>query len=243
MKISGFLLPCALNNTQNTIFDIAIVIDVLRATTTLQFAAKACPKMIIPCATLDEARELHKTLPTALLCGEREGMLPDGFNLGNSPQEYTPEKVSGKILVFASTNGSGALIAARKIASRTITCCLRNTSAVASKLHELGAQNVAIICAGQNKRFSLEDTFCAGMLAQILTKKTPDIVLDDSISAARAIYTYFNTSIFNVATHAQYLQNSLGYDNDIYIASQIDADDFCLEYNGEQIFIMHTNIE
>jgi len=236
MRISGFLLPCALNNVHTTDFDAAIVIDVLRATTTLQFAAKACPKKIIPCATLEKALELHKVMPHALLCGEREGMLPEGFHLGNSPQEYTLQKVNGKTLIFASTNGSGALIATHQIGARVLTCCLRNVSAVTSKLNEFGAQKIAIVCSGQNKRFSLEDTFCAGKLAQALMEKAPNVTVDDSISAAIAVCQHFETTVFNIATHAQYLQNSLGYNEDIYIASQLNADDFCLEYDGEQVF-------
>ena len=92
---------------------VALIVDVLRATTTLTVALRHGAAGVIPAATPEEGVALGRQHPGALLCGEREGRILPGYDLGNSPFEYTAERVAGRTLVFASTNGSQALLLAR----------------------------------------------------------------------------------------------------------------------------------
>ena len=104
----------------------------------------------------------------ALLCGERNGKLIEGFNLSNSIKEYIPEIVSGKTLIFSSTNGTPALMKS-KFARNCIVLGFANISRVAQYLKALN-EDFIILCAGKSGEFSLEDTVCAGMLIEELSK-------------------------------------------------------------------------
>jgi 2-phosphosulfolactate phosphatase len=139
----------------------AVVIDVLRATTTLTMALANGARAVIPIRTPAEALALCDRHPDTLACGERDGRIVPGFDLGNSPFEYPRERVAGKTLAFASTNGSLALLAARR-ARRRIPAAFINARAVVERIR--GEREVAIVCAGRLGGFSLEDAACAGLL-------------------------------------------------------------------------------
>lgn len=163
----------------------AVVIDVLRATTTIVYALAAGANRVIPCGEIEEARQLAAKLPpgTTLLGGERGGLKIDGFDLGNSPTDYAPSVVAGKTLVFTTTNGTRALIRARE-ARRVIAAAFANLNAVVRWLgNETGP--VHIICAGTDGKVTLEDILCAGSIIQGLGKAVADIsVADDSTRLA-----------------------------------------------------------
>jgi len=146
----------------------AVVIDVLRATSTLMVALAHGATRIIPVATPEEALALRARTPDALLCGEREGLRIAGFDLGNSPDEYGPAVVVGRPLIFASTNGSIALLAAAR-ARRRILAAFVNLQAAADRL--TGAVEVAIVAAGKLGRFAIEDAACAGLLCRRLRER------------------------------------------------------------------------
>ena len=139
----------------------AVIVDVLRATTTLTVALANGARGVIPVASPGEAIALRDARPDLLACGERDGRIVAGFDLGNSPFEYTGERVGGRTLAFASTNGSLAMLAARG-AGRRVLAAFVNMGAVVDRVrHE---REIAIVCAGKLGRFSLEDAACAGML-------------------------------------------------------------------------------
>jgi 2-phosphosulfolactate phosphatase len=138
-----------------------VVVDVLRATTTLTVALANGARGVEPTATPEEALALRAARPGSLACGERDGRIVPGFDLGNSPFEYTRERVAGRGLVFASTNGSQAMIAAGG-ARRLVLAAFVNAAAVVERLR--GESGVTIVCAGKVGGFSLEDTACAGLL-------------------------------------------------------------------------------
>lgn len=143
----------------------AVVVDVLRATSTLARAFEQGATRVIPAATVAEAFELRGRIPDALLCGEREGKPVPGFDLGNSPFEYERSRLSGRPLVFASTNGSQALLLAAG-ASRTLLAAFVNASAVIERL--AGEQEVWLIASGKLGRPSLEDLACVGWIVRAL---------------------------------------------------------------------------
>jgi 2-phosphosulfolactate phosphatase len=144
-----------------------VAIDVLRATSTLTVALAAGAAKIVPLAHPEDALAMRARYPGTLACGERDGRKVPGFDLGNSPLEYTADRVEGRTLAFASTNGSRAL---RSLSGcgRIVLASFLNVTAVAAELE--GAAWVRIVCAGQLGRFSLEDAACAGRLCAELAR-------------------------------------------------------------------------
>lgn len=142
----------------------AVVIDVLRATTTLTFARLRGAGAVTPLLEPDAALTMQRD-DGALACGEREGRIVPGFDLGNSPFEYTEERVRGRRLAFASTNGAVAMLWTHA-ARRRVLAAFVNLSAVADRVHH--EPLVVIVCAGKLGRFALEDAACAGLLVERL---------------------------------------------------------------------------
>jgi len=139
----------------------AVIVDVLRATTTLTVALANGARAVIPTATPEQALALRAAWPGTLACGERNGRIVPGFDLGNSPAEYTADRVGGRTLAFASTNGSLALLAAAR-AKRRVLAAFVNASAVVASIRR--EPRVTMVCAGKLGGFSLEDAACAGLL-------------------------------------------------------------------------------
>ncbi len=147
---------------------VAVVIDVLRATSTLVVALANGAAGVIAAGTVEAGFALKRRHPQGLLCGERDGRRVSGFDLGNSPSEYEPGRVRGRILLFASTNGSQALgLAAR--ARRRLLGAFVNASAVIEEASRAG--EVWLIAAGKLGRFSLEDAACAGWIVRGLASR------------------------------------------------------------------------
>jgi 2-phosphosulfolactate phosphatase len=168
-----------------------VVIDAIRATTSISTALAAGAARVIPVQTPADALERAKALPEALACGERNGLPPDGFDLGNSPREYSRERVAGRTLVFTTSNGTAAMArAARGRALRL--ACFRNLGAVARAVAgavERGDEppGIGIVCAGRQGRVSMDDAWCAGHLVDRLVRVLPEIRLADGARAARAL--------------------------------------------------------
>ena len=144
---------------------VAVVIDVLRATTTMIHALAAGCDAIIPCGEIDEARRLASTLPagSALLAGERQGLPIEGFDLGNSPGDCTPANCSGRTMVMTTTNGTRAILASLE-AERVLVAAFVNRKATIEAL-KLAALPIHLVCAGTDGQISLEDAMFAGALA------------------------------------------------------------------------------
>jgi 2-phosphosulfolactate phosphatase len=143
----------------------AIVVDVLRATTTVVAACAAGCAAIIPVADPGQARERAAALPAdgVLLAGERGGEPIPGFHLGNSPLEFTPERVRDRTILLTTTNGTAAMLSAGAAGVAAVGA-LTNVSAVADWA-VLQGRDVAVLCAGDDGAFSLEDAVCAGLVA------------------------------------------------------------------------------
>ncbi len=228
MIVRTILTPSSLDNLSDGGFDVAVVIDVLRATTTLLYAISAGASKIVPVSTLDEAFELEKKYDNAILCGEREGRKVPGFHLGNSPSEYTEESVGGKVIIYASTNGSVMLNKVRRFADKIFLASLRNVGAAANRVIFENPEKLLIACSGLERFFSLEDTYCAGMLIEKIASRVKNLDIDDSTTMARILFQYFSYDIermFKNSVHARYLGDKLGLKKDIIQAGEIDSDD------------------
>jgi 2-phosphosulfolactate phosphatase len=140
-----------------------VAVDVLRATSTLTRARESGAARIVPFASPGEAIAYREAHPGALACGERGGRIVPGFDLGNSPWEFDRERVGGRTLAFASTNGSRAMLALAGCGQRCLGAFV-NASAVVRALAP--AARVAIVCAGKEGAFALEDAACAGWIVR-----------------------------------------------------------------------------
>lgn len=166
---------------------VAVAVDVLRATTTLVHAfASGCATAWV-CAEVDEARAKAATLPAgaALLAGERGGVKLPGFDLGNSPKEYSARVCRGKTLVFTSTNGTRALVRASE-AETVYAAAFVNLSATLARLRA-DRRPVHVVCAGYEGEPALEDTLFAGALVDGLSETEP-VRLNDSARLAWDAY-------------------------------------------------------
>ena len=159
----------------------AVALDVLRATTTLAFARRNGAARVIPFASPAEAVAFRDAHPGALACGEREGRIVPGFDLGNSPGEFTRERVEGRALAFASTNGSRALLAASRCRRRL----LGSFAALSAVVQALASEReIWLVCAGKLGSFALEDAACAGAIAARLTARGAELANDAARLAA-----------------------------------------------------------
>ncbi|HEY0341988.1 MAG TPA: 2-phosphosulfolactate phosphatase [Steroidobacteraceae bacterium] len=155
------------------------MIDVIRATTTIISALAHGADGVRPVAGIDEAFALKAANPGALLAGERGGQPLPGFDLGNSPEEFTPERVKGRRIILTTTNGTQALAACAG-ARRVLAAAFVNLNAVAARLRELGPPWL-IVCAGCNGEFGFDDAAVAGALAEALGVDDPLVPLYRSV--------------------------------------------------------------
>jgi 2-phosphosulfolactate phosphatase len=144
--------------------EICVVIDILRATSTIVTALAEGATALIPFASVEQARHRHRSQPTARLAGEQGGLPPAGFAFGNSPREMTSLQVRGHTLLHATTNGTRALAACAS-AKKVIVGSFLNFRAVLRDL-TTSTDPITFICAGTGDDFSLEDALFAGALAQ-----------------------------------------------------------------------------
>ena len=161
-----------------------VVVDVLRATTTIIEGLAAGATAVVPCLSIDDARRRAKEFEAgqSLLGGERGGRPIDGFDLGNSPAEYTAARVTGKSVVLTTTNGTKALLHCGA-GSEILIGALVNLSAVCSWLPAGGNAPVDIVCAGTDGQITREDVLFAGAVAERVA--AAGFQLDDSAEIAR----------------------------------------------------------
>jgi 2-phosphosulfolactate phosphatase len=206
----------------------AVVIDVLRASSTIVAALAAGAQALYPVDSTEEAIKLVTSLGRAdtLLAGERKGLKIEGFDLGNSPREFTPEAVDGKKIVMTTTNGTRALVAA-SAADRVVVASMLNLSAVARSL--AGASHVAVVCAGKEGRFAIEDALCAGMLLARLAGGA-ELELADAGRAALALAGQFGADAgFLSGTAAGRALAEIGLAEDVDWCARVDVHDFVPE--------------
>ena len=173
---------------------VCIVVDVLRATTSITVMIAGGCQDIVLCETVDAATEIGRR-ESRLLCGERGGLRPEHFDYGNSPSQLAAIGAAGRAVAFATSNGTRAL----QLAGRSplvLAGCLRNASAVAGfALSEAVARGLSlqVVCSGRDygRAFALDDVYCAGCITdRVLAAADPSAapVLTDGAAAARMLY-------------------------------------------------------
>lgn len=201
-----------------------VVIDVLRATTTLVHALAAGAREVVPCGTIDEARQAAARLADQkpLLGGERGGVRIEGFDLGNSPDEYRAEAVAGRTLVFTTSNGTRAMLRARQ-ARRILLAAFVNRAAALAAL--AGEDSVDLLCAGTHGEVTGEDVLLAGALVEGLADRCPPESLNDQAWLARDAWrTAKQGPLADVLRLSRGGRNLLaeGFPHDIATAAQLD---------------------
>lgn len=195
MKIDVAFLPQAVK--QSDISNCTcIVLDVFRATTSIVTAMANGCKTIVPVSNIEEAYAMASQAEAALFAGERQSIRIEGFDFGNSPFEFSADKVKDQTIIMTTTNGTIA-IAATEEAYLTLIGSFINAEAVCRQAVKHG-KDIMIVCAGTDQLFSLEDALCAGLLVSILHQQV-DLVMTDSARGAWLMYNGAEKSIVEMA--------------------------------------------
>ena len=177
---------------------VTVVVDVIRATTTIAHAVGQGYSRVLACGEIDQARQLHARLRNgAVLAGEVACVKPDGFDLGNSPAEYAEGPALGETLVLATTNGTRAIVSAAADADAVLVGSLANLTAcaaAAARLARDGEQDVLVQCAGVEGAFALDDAYVAGRFVAELRVWLAEWVVTDAAVAAEVLSDGFPSS-------------------------------------------------
>lgn len=223
----------------------AVVIDVLRAATTVCHALAAGARSVVPVAEVEAARQLAAELQieNTVLGGEREGKQIDGFDLDNSPLQYTPERVGDRTVVFTTTNGTRALQRCVE-ADRVLLGTFNNLSAVVRAVRR-SAGTVHLVCSGTRGQVTAEDVLFAGAVLDALGLEIERFRFAGDETGIALDYYLLNAQ----DALLQALQESLGGRNvialglnaDVERAAEIDRFDFVPEYDPATGRITRSN--
>ncbi len=223
MKIEVFFSPASVDELGMRGRNV-VIIDVLRASTTICTAIRNGAREVIPTPDIENATKISANLSgdSRLLGGERQGKKIDGFDLGNSPLEYSPEKVGGKTIVFTTTNGAGAIYKCR-YASMALVGGFVNVSSIVQTIIDIGG-TWTILCSGRQGAFSVEDATCAGMIISNV-KEAAKVETDDAGLTAVILYKNFKKNLLGMmkrSTHGKYLI-SIGFEEDLKFCADVDS--------------------
>lgn len=227
---------------------VVAAIDVLRASTTIAAALANGAKNVVPLDSADEAitRAKQFTRSEVRLGGERKMLPIPGFDLGNSPREYTREAVEGKTVLLTTTNGTAMLTqlpGARDVAIASYV----NFSAVATLLRAAlrGGADVTLVCAGRDRMFSLEDAACAGRFARAVSKEVAGTELSDGAFACTVIDRKYGDrldQLFADSEHGQALLDA-GFAQDLEACAEVDKYPVIPIYQDRQITLLGPDRE
>jgi 2-phosphosulfolactate phosphatase len=213
----------------NVLPDCAIVVDVLRATTTIATALNAGAEAVQVFSDIDSLLQTSENWPAdkRIRVGERGGAKVEGFDLGNSPLSCTPEFVKNKRLFMTTTNGTRSLerIQATPV---VLTAAFINRRAIVEYLIAKSPETVWVLGSGWEGSFSLEDTACAGAVAQNLVHEMgyplDDFAGNDEVFAAISLYSQWQNNLFELLNHASHGQRllRLGCYEDLQYCAQED---------------------
>ncbi|MDC3077813.1 2-phosphosulfolactate phosphatase family protein [Prochlorococcus sp. AH-716-O05] len=209
--------------------DIAVVIDILRATTTISWALKNGADSIQVFSDLELLKNTAKKWDEhkRLMLGERGGKMIDGFDLGNSPLSVTKETVQGKRLFMSTTNGTKSLKKVQNV-EYLFALALPNRKAVAERIISLNKKNVLILGSGWEGSYSLEDSLAAGALAfYIMENFNSEVnILNDELQSSLALWDAWKNDILKclkTATHGKRLTSLGDYEDDFKCCSELDC--------------------
>ena len=209
--------------------DCAVVIDVLRATTTIATALDAGAEAVLAFSNIEELKRQSDSCPQdkRIRAGERGGTKVEGFDLGNSPLDCTPQVVKDKRLFLTTTNGTRALQRVAK-SPQVIAAAQVNRLAAVNYILETQPETVWMVGSGWQGDYSVEDTACAGAIAQSILQQSDSPLIDlfgnDEVIGAIALYEHWKDNLLNVFRQCSHGQRLLRLDGeeDIKYCSQTD---------------------
>jgi 2-phosphosulfolactate phosphatase len=217
-----------------------VVIDVLRATTTIVRALESGARAVIPCLEPDDAIAVKRRLnrENVLLGGERDSVRISGFDLDNSPSSYTPTICRDATIAFTTTNGTRAMQRVANAGARTTFCgALRNRLAIVKALESAETTHALLVCAGNEGDISLEDLLCAGAIAAAAVARNPNIALSDGARAAALAFRMTGARIVDAVASGEHAHNLAvkGFVGDILLAGELDVSDLVPLYRDGEI--------
>ncbi|MBL4886465.1 MAG: 2-phosphosulfolactate phosphatase [Planctomycetaceae bacterium] len=214
---------------------VAVVIDILRASSTISTAIANGAETVIPCEQVEQTHQLRKEITNSptLLGGERGGVIIEGFDLGNSPKDYSCEQVSGKTVLFTTTNGTRAIHRCQQANAVYIGSFL-NLKSITQKLQQ-HTEPIHLVCAGTDGVITSEDCLFAGAVAAELTQLTEqesnDVLFDDATQLCITLYRQWvaagekQLQITEAFKHSQGGRNllALGMESDLSLCAQLNT--------------------
>jgi 2-phosphosulfolactate phosphatase len=238
VRLDVFFTPNQVKPTE-TAGRLVLIVDVLRASTTVATALGNGAKTVIPVEGADEVINRSKEFARSqiLLAGEQKMHPIAGFDIGNSPQAFTPAVVEGKTILITTTNGTRTLLGVQNARDIVIASYV-NFSAVLAlvKVAASSRTDIAIICAGEEGVFTLEDSACAGRYVRAIPKRA-DIKTNDAAAASMVIEKKYGDNIakvFKESAHGQALE-SAGFGDDLTAAAEVDSYSVVPIYQDRQI--------
>ena len=221
-----------------------VVVDVLRATTTIVAALSSGAKEVLPQPSIEAARSVHQRIgENSVMGGERGGKIVDGFQHGNSPLEYTPDAIAGKSLILATTNGTVAMEACRS-ANRVLVGAMVNVDAVAAAIFR--DEKICVMCSGTDRIITSEDVCFAGLLLKRVIEKREQanlesIFITDAANIALDHWTAVEREVVTGKPLADFFRTArgginlvrIGHDADVQFAANIDSFDTVPELDLE----------
>lgn len=239
MRVDVFFTPHEVMASEVANRVVAIV-DVLRASTGIAIALANGARAVIPLGSSEEVVSRAKSLARSevKLAGERKMQPIPGFDVGNSPLEFTREAVEGKTVLMSTTNGTAAVLSVQA-ARDVVIASYVNFSAVLVMLRAAlrGGTDVAIVCAGQERHFALEDAACAGLFVQHITAKQTKAEINDAAQAAMLIDKKFGSNLkrlLRMSAHGSALADA-GFGADLAPCAELDSHPVVPVYQDRQI--------
>ncbi|GCE30637.1 putative 2-phosphosulfolactate phosphatase [Dictyobacter alpinus] len=236
MQLRIYFNPAELNFVETSAEDIYIVIDVMRATTTMTIMFEQGARHVLAAQSLEQALEAGQRVPGRILCGEYHTKTPAGFDFGNSPAEFARMDLTDQELVLTTSNGTRALFACPEKSIRLVGCFYNGTAAASTALAlaQEKRSNIAIVCAAEYGYFALEDAACAGYLAKELLSLSSDLTIHDSIHSAMTIYENYPPAALLEKAQSSLDLLALGQQKDL---------EYCLSKNNSTCVPVVTGIE
>jgi len=225
-QVDLFFSPAEVSEERLKAYRTVVVVDVLRLSTSIVTALSNGARNVLPVVSISAATALMTQLDRddILLCGEREGKMIDGFHLGNSPADFSRDRVRGKTLIFGTSNGTPALVKASG-ASSVILAGFVNLPSVVEVLFEEGdPYPLAILCAGKLNRFAVEDSVCGGQLIErINTRSGGDLIMNDAARVSLVLTKELGgdlIALLHSCDHGKYLA-SIGMEADLPVCASM----------------------
>ena len=239
MNINVTFLPAEVSDIDlsNTV---CIILDIFRATTSITTAMANGCKAIYPVVSVEEAHAQSVQTGLCLLAGERQSIKIDGFDLGNSPYEFSKAVVENRHIIMTTTNGTVAIRAAQG-SYRTLIGSFLNAHAVCKKVLEYG-NDVLLACAGTDRMFSLEDALCAGYLVDIIHRAATEARLTDAACAAQLMYLQAKDGLIATARNSRNGKRlcEINHQDDVEYCFQKDIVEVVPEYKAGVICLQQS---